>query len=433
MIRSNRSLRAAALTGIAALALAACSSGGSSPSATPDESETASETASEATEEPAGESGPLIIGSLLPQTGSLAFLGPPEIAGVDLAIEEINEAGGVLGAPVEIQHADSSDSDHAEVATQSVTDLIARDVQVIIGAASSAVTRNVIDDITNAEIVQISPANTATDLSGADPFFFRTAPSDLLQGAALGNLILGDGHTNVGFLVFNEDYGTSLRDVAAGVITEAGGTVTYGNEGEEFDPTASSFADPVTAVLATNPDAIAIIAFDQTISIVPELVGAGFDAANLYFVDGNLADYSADFPAGTLTGAQGTLPGAFPDDDFQQRLLGVDPGLTSFAYAAESYDATILAALAAVRAGATDGPSIRDSVAAVSGADGGEECTGFAECAELLAAGEEIAYQAVSGVGPFNADNDPSTAYIGIYRFNEDNTNTWIKAEFGSL
>ncbi len=43
---------------------------------------------------------PLVIGYLLPLTGSLAFLGPPEIAGFDLAIADVNAAGGVLGAPV---------------------------------------------------------------------------------------------------------------------------------------------------------------------------------------------------------------------------------------------------------------------------------------------------------------------------------------------
>lgn len=423
MKTTTHAVRAAALAGAVALALAACSS---SDAEGGDATETASgggETTAEA----------LKIGSILPQTGSLAFLGPPEIAGVNLAVEEINEAGGVLGAEVEHIAADSSDADHAEVATQSATDLISQDVSVIVGAASSAVTRNIVDDITNAGIVQISPANTATDLSGRDPFYFRTAPSDLIQGAALGNLIIGDGVANLGILVFNEDYGTSLRDVVVGVVEEAGGTITYGKEGEEFDPTSTSFADPVAAVLATNPDAIAIIAFDQTKSIVPELAGAGFDTSKLYFVDGNLSDYSADFAPGTLEGAQGTLPGAFPDDAFQQRLLAVDPELKDFSYAAESYDAVILSALAAVKGGATDGETIQANLAAVSGADGGTECTGFAECVELLDAGEDIDYAAVSGAGPFNEDNDPSSAFIGIYQYGAENTYTWIKAEQGAL
>jgi len=409
MNHKSTRVRFAALAGAAVLALSACGQGGG------------------------GSDDALVIGSLLPQTGSLAFLGPPEIAGVDLAINEINEAGGVLGNDVKVEHADSSDADNAQVSQQSVTELKSKGVHAIIGAASSAVTRLVVDDITNSEIVQVSPANTATDLSGKHPFFFRTAPSDLLQGAALGNLVLGDGHSNIGVLVFNEDYGTSLRDVLKDTVESAGGTITYGNPGEEFDPQSSSFADPVTAVLATNPDAIAVIAFDQTKTIVPELVSRGFSGANLYFVDGNLSDYSGDFEAGTLTGAQGTLPGAFPDDDFQARLLEVNPDLNDFSYAAESYDATILVALAAVKAESVVGKDIQAQLAAVSGANGGTSCVGFQACADLIAAGEEIDYDAKSGAGPFNSNNDPSSAFIGIYQYNDDNTYTWIKAVEGEL
>jgi ABC-type branched-subunit amino acid transport system substrate-binding protein len=396
MNRSTHALRAAALAGAVALVLTACSGN-----------------SGDGDNETEGSGDPLVIGSLLPETGSLAFLGPPEIAGVNLAIEEINENGGVAGQDVKIEHADSSDADNAEVATQSVTDLKSKGVQVIIGAASSAVTRNVVDDITGSNIVQISPANTATDLSGKSPFYFRTAPSDIL--------------------VFNDDYGTSLRDQVKSVVEEAGGTITYGNEGEEFDPKATSFADPVTSVLATNPEAIVIIAFEQTKQIVPELVQRGWDMSKVYFVDGNLSDYSKDFEPGTLDGAQGTLPGAYPDDAFKDRLLGVDSKLADFSYAAESYDATMLAALAAVKGGATDGTTIQKNLAAVSGADGGEGCKGFKECAALLKDGKDIDYEAVSGAGPFNDQNDPSSAFIGIYKYSEDNKYTWIKAEFGEL
>jgi branched-chain amino acid transport system substrate-binding protein len=431
MKRTTRTARAAALAGAVALVLAAC--GGADDDATAEDADTGTDSG-ETTDEGGGDGDPLVIGSLLPQTGSLAFLGPPEIAGVDLAIEEINEAGGVLGQDVEIIHTDSSDADNAEVATQSVTDLLSQNAQVVIGAASSSVTLNVVDDITGAQVVQISPANTATALSGYSPFYFRTAPSDLIQGNALGNLIVNDGHANVAFLVFNDDYGITLRDVAKETIEGAGGVVTYGNPGEEFDPASDDvIPSAVTAALATNPDAVVIIAFDQTRLIVPQLAAAGFDTSKLYFVDGNLSNYSDEFEEGTLDGAQGTLPGAFPDEAFQERLLGVDSGLNDFSYAAESYDATILAALAAVRGGATDGPTIQENLAAVSGAEGGTECTGFAECRDLLEAGEDIAYQAVSGAGPFNADNDPSSAFVGIYRYGADNTYEWVKAEFGEL
>jgi ABC-type branched-subunit amino acid transport system substrate-binding protein len=419
MIRTTHAVQAAALAGAVALVLTACAGGDDGGSG-------GDETAD-------GDAGPLIIGTLLPQTGTLAYLGPPEIAGVDLAVQEINEAGGVLGSDVEVIHADSSDADHAEVATQSVTDLISQDVQVIVGAASSSVTLNVVDDITGAEIVQISPANTATSLSGYSDFYFRTAPPDTVQGAALGNLITGDGHANIGILVFNDDYGTSLRNVVKTTVEDAGATVVYGNEGEEFDPAASSFATDVTALMATSPDAVVVLAFEQTKQIIPELVAAGVDPATIYMVDGNTADYSQDFDPGTLEGAQGTIPGAFPSDDFQARLKEVDPALTDYAYGPESYDATILAALAAVKGGATDGPTIQANMAAVSGADGGEECTTFADCVELIDAGEDIQYVGQAGVGPFNEDNDPSSAFIGVYKYGADNKNVWVKAVEGSV
>ncbi|NCT89807.1 amino acid ABC transporter substrate-binding protein [Cellulomonas sp. APG4] len=422
MKRSTHAARAAALAGAVALVLTACSGDADNGDAGGD------------ADGDGGGGEQLIVGSLLPQTGSLAFLGPPEIAGVDLAGEEINENGGVLGQDVKIVHTDSSDADNAEVATQSVTDLLSQGAQVVVGAASSSVTLNVVDDITGAEVVQISPANTSTKLSGYSDYYFRTAPSDLVQGSALGNLILNDGHANVAFLVFNDDYGTTLRDVAKQTIEDAGGTITYGNPGEEFDPASDDvIPSAVTAAVATNPDAIVLIAFDQTKLIVPQLAAAGFDTSKLYFVDGNLADYSADFEPGTLEGAQGTLPGANAEGEFRDRLLEIDPDLTDFAYAAESYDAVMLAALAAVRGEGVDGPTIQENLAAVSGAEGGTECSGFAECVELLESGEEINYQTVSGAGPFNEDNDPSSAYVGIYQFNADNTYTWVKEEFGEV
>jgi branched-chain amino acid transport system substrate-binding protein len=294
------------------------------------------------------------------------------------------------------------------------------------------VTLNVIDDVTAAEIVQISGANTATKLSGYSPYYFRTAPPDTVQGAALGGLIVDDGVKKLGILVFNDDYGTSLRDVVQETVEAGGVEVTYGKTGEEFDPAASDFKGAVAAVLATSPDAIAIVAFDQTIQIISDLVEtSGFDPSKLYLVDGNTSNYSKDFQPGVLLGAQGTIPGAFPTEEFQTRLKTIDSSLTDFSYAPESYDATILAALAAIKGGATDGPTIQANMAAVSGAEGGEECTAFADCVALLEDGSEIAYIGQAGAGPFNDANDPSSAYIGVYKYGEDNSYTFIKSVFG--
>lgn len=421
MARRKTIARGTALAAVASLALAACSSA-------IDEGDTSTLSGND------GEIAALKIGTLLPLTGSLAFVGPPGVSGVQLAANEINAAGGVFGSDVVIDYKNSSDASHPEIASDSVSALIDEGVASIVGAASSSVSLNVVGDIANAGIVQISPANTSPALSNSSPFYFRTAPPDTVQGSVLGNRIVDDGIKKLGILVFADDYATSLRDVVQGVVEESGGEVTYGKAGEEFLTDVSDFASIAQDVLATSPDGILVIAFDQTKNIVPALVGVGFPADKLYLTGGNTANYSADFEAGTMTGAQGTIPGANASDAFKARLDDVNGAkLDSYAYSAESYDATMLVALAALKGNGSDGQTIRDNLAAVSGVNGGTKCTGWVECSELIAAGEDIMYQAVSGVGPLNADNDPSSADVGLYVYDDANVPQWTETVSGEV
>ena len=181
-----------------------------------------------------------------------------------------------------------------------------------------------------------------------------------------------------------------------------------------------------------------ILAFDETKAIVPELKGQGWDMTKTYYSDGNTADYSKDFAKGTLEGAQGTIPGADASEEFKARVSGwyesaEGSALADFAYAAESYDATILTALAALKGGGTDSPTIQKNLAAVSGATEGTECATYAECAELIAGGEEIRYAGPSGIGPINDQNDPSSAFVGIYTFDANNKNIFSTTVEGSV
>ncbi len=144
--------------------------------------------------------------------------------------------------------------------------------------------------------------------------------------------------------------------------------------------------------------------------------GVGPDKVKIYLVDGNLSSGAyKDLPAGIMNGVKATLPGVLASEDLQSRLLGVDPGLTDFSYAAESYDAVILIALAAEQGGATDGQTIRDNLQSVS--SGGTKCFTYAECKELLADGTDIDYDGVSGTIEFDANGDPSVATMGIYEY----------------
>ncbi|WP_084040099.1 ABC transporter substrate-binding protein [Demequina sp. NBRC 110053] len=412
MARWNTIARGAAFAAAASLALAACSSDDGSEGDPTDG--TGNET---------GATGdPLKIGSFLPITGTLAFLGPPEIAGVDVAIDEINEAGGVFGSDVEILHTDSHDANNPSIGDQSITELVNAEVSAIIGAASSASTLLVIDDVDAAGIVMVSPANTSTSLSGYSDYYFRTAPPDTAQGAAVADLMMQDGAQNIAILVQGDDYGVSFRDVVQERVEGAGGTITYGTSGEEIDPAGGNFAANVEGALATNPDAILMIAFDVTAQIIPQIDSAGYDMSKVYMSDGNTSDWSESFEPGTLEGGKGTIPGSAPTDEFKARLdEAAGETLTDVSYANESYDAVMLVALAALQGGSSDPDVIKDNMASVSGADGGTECTGWSECADLIESGETIAYQALSASGPFDENNDPTSALIGVWQYDENN------------
>jgi branched-chain amino acid transport system substrate-binding protein len=363
--------RSLAIGGSLALVLTACGGSGDSGAETttapsPDATEAASDCA-------AGD-GTLTIGTLLPETGSLAFLGPPEFAGVRLGVADMNAAGGVLGADVVQIDSDSGDTS-TNIAQQSVDTLLSQDVDAIVGAASSSVTLSVIDKITGSCVVQVSPANTSTALSDYDDggFYFRTAPSDVLQGRVLGDQVLADGYANVAILALQDAYGETLTEEATKAIEDGGGTVVFS---EFYDPKSTDFSAILDSAKSANPDAVILIGFDETKTIIPQAVSRNFGPAQVpyYFVDGNLADYSADFSAGTLTGVKGTLPGADAGEEFRARLSEIwgEP-LTVFAYGAESYDAAILIGLAAEQAGDDSGEAIAANLQDVS--SGGTKCS----------------------------------------------------------
>jgi branched-chain amino acid transport system substrate-binding protein len=370
----------------------------------------------------------LKLGTALPQTGNLAFLGPPEEAGVAYAAAQINEATPDTGLDVEVVFGDSGNTDNKAYETE-IPRVLSEGVAAIIGAASSSTSLQFIDQVTGAGVIQFSPANTSDVFTTYDDngLFFRTAPSDVLQGEVMGNLLAEDGHQTLGMIVQNDSYGTGLAGYVKEAFELAGGEVvaepTY-NIGD------TTFDSQIGEVLAADPDAIVLITFDEVNTIVPALSAAGYPGANLYLVDGNLRNFGESAPAGYLEGAKGTLPGLSIDSitDFTAELddflaeEGTAP-LTEYSYAAESFDATILLALASLAAGgATEGPAIAEKLQEVSGGTGeGQKCTTYAECAAIILGGGVADYDGISGPITFDEVGDPTEASVGIYVYGDDN------------
>lgn len=421
MIRPTRAWRVAAVLASATLVLTAC--GGDDGAETETGTEPSPTETAEETESPVQQGdGVLHVGTLLPQTGDLAFLGPPEFAGVDAAIADINAAGGVLGKDVEQTKADSGDGT-PDIAGAQVDKLLSANADVIIGAAASGVSLSVINKITDAGVIQFSPANTSPsfDEPETDPhnLYFRTAPSDVLQGAVLSNLIIEDGNSNVAILARQDSYGELLANQTEQGVEGGGATVAAKIL---YSADATNYTAEINEVAAAKPDAVALIGFNETTKIIPQMIakGIGPQDVQVYFVDGNTADYSGEFPKGTLTGVRATFPGAELTDDFRQRMLEVNPKLTEFTYGPESYDATILTALAAEAAGTDHPESFAPEIISVS--KDGTECSSYQECKDLLADGEDIDYQGVSGPVDLGETGSPTKATIGIFEYQPDNT-----------
>ena len=407
---------AAATTG-AAPSVSASASASESPSAT------ASSKEPDKTPVPGagGSDGVFTVGTLLPQTGSLAFLGPPEEAGVQLAINDINAAGGTLGKPAVLSKGDSGDTT-TDIATQTVTRQLAAKADLILGAASSGVSLTVNDKIVNSGVIQFSPANTSTkftDYPDKD-LYFRTAPSDLLQGGVVGNLIVGDGFNKVGILALQDPYGTGLASEAAKAI-KAGGGETAG-EPIIYDPTAATYDDVVGQMKQRNPDAILLIGFEESKKVITALVAAGIGPGTvpLYGVDGNTGNaLGEDLPPGTLLGLKGTTPLTELSKDFEAKLKKIDGKLKDFNYAGESYDAVVVTALA-MEVAKTDKPV--DAAKEIIGVTkDGTKCTTYADCLKLVKAGTDIDYDGISGAIEFDDKGDPSVASYGVLVFGKDN------------
>lgn len=414
--RPARIFAAAAMVSASALIIAGCSS---TPAENPSDKP--------AGEKPAAADLTLKLGSLLPVSGQLAFLGAPMEAGVALAVSQINEAD--AGVQVELTNADEGDLDNKAYET-SITKLQSAGITAMIGAASSSVSKLILDSNVGAGIVTVSPSNTSADFTGLSPMYFRTAPSDNLQGEVLGNQIAEDGNTTLGIIYQNDPYGTGLAEAIKNTFESAGGKVVAEASYNQGD---GQYNAQVQTVSAAKPDAVAIVSYEQFKTIAPLLGNAGVDTGKLYLVDGNLSNYGKDNLPIELEGSKGTRAGAELPDDFLEQLNEVwteagNDKINDVTYSAEAYDATILVALAALEARSVEGKDIASKMREVSGGEGdGEKCTTFEECAKIINDGGTADYEGLSGSVTFDENNDPKGAAIGVYEYGADNNNTRIK------
>ncbi|WP_028929727.1 ABC transporter substrate-binding protein [Pseudonocardia asaccharolytica] len=365
--------------------------------------------------------GTLKLGYVLPQTGQLAFLGPPQIQAASYAVSQINDAGGVLGKPIP-ELVGGDEGDQAAVAQQSADRVLASGVDAVIGAAASGMSLAIIDRVTGAQVVQCSGSNTApnfTDYNDAG-YYFRTAPSDALQGPVLAETIISDGHSRVAIVARADDYGVGLAGATAQALKEAGATVVLN---ETYDPNAQNFDALVQQVRGAQPDAVVVIAFEEGTQILQGLIEAGMGpgTVGIYGADGlrseELPELVAPGNPGVLAGMKGTAPASGANEQFIADLKKFAPDLVEVQFAPQVFDCVNIIALAAAAANSDDPTVFKDRIVEVT--KDGTKCTSFAECQKLLADGQNIDYDGASGPLDFIPAGEPGTASIEIYSFDE--------------
>lgn len=369
--------------------------------------------------------GSLELGQLASQTGPLSNIVQSLTMPVTMAVDEINAGGGVLGKPVTYTVAD--DATDPNVASESLEGLLEDSkVDAIMGPTSSGITLNIIDEVRRRNVLMCSGSNTSAELSTTDSrgFYFRTTPSDRLQGPALGKLVLDDGRKKVGILARRDTYGLGLASSVRKTLENGHAKVVAD---VSYDPDATSFDRDVQKVVDKKPDAVIVLGFESDGSdIVRTLIAKGLSPQQfpIYTADGMRTNafptlLDPNNPA-AATGLKGTSPATQPAgvqhpflDAFN--ATGIDPIYSSF-----YYDCTVLTALAAEKAKSDDPAKMKKVFAANT--KGKEQCRTFADCKRLLDAGKTISYQGASAAfkhmnkfGTF----EPNAGVYEVWTFDE--------------
>ncbi|MGW3809306.1 ABC transporter substrate-binding protein [Micromonospora sp. NPDC005113] len=368
------------------------------------------------------------LGSLLPATGDLAALGKNTLNGTKLAVAQANEAG----ASVKLQ---SQDSGSQESIAQSATQqLLAADVDGIVGAVSSAVCLSVVDTVVQSNTPMIAPACTTPQLTtySDDGLFYRTAAPSDAQGALLAQVAYEDGVRRVALMAVNNSYGQSIAEKFTARFTELGGEVVTT---VKYDGAAKSFTAEVQQVAGANPDGVVLIGYADTgAAIVHDAAQRSLLDLPWYTGDG-IQD--AEFPRMALPDDPSRLygwkgigigtPEAGAADAFAaaySKEYGTEPP----SFSAQAYDAAWVLILAGVKAEAS-GTDTAEEIANVTDPSA-TECVA-AECLTDAMAGKNVGYQGATGLTSFDNNGDPSSSTFVIWQFSDKGITTLSTLDSG--
>src|SRR5256885_2651367 len=377
----------------------------------------------------------LRIGPLLSLTGGLSPYGPGNTKGANMAVEEINAAGGVLGQPIQVFNED--DQTQSTAAAAATTKLItANHVNAIVGSQFSGSTLSSIDIAATNGVVMVSHSATSvklSDLAVTKGWFFRTISSDALQGAVAGSyLYTNSSFRYAGVLAINNPYGVGLANNFKAKFTSLGGTINasqvmiipeaqtdYSGELNQLFG-ASAAAAPQVIYFVGYPDTGLTVMKQWQNGLLSHswwnrqwVFSEGLDDQG--FVD-SLRDPAVGVDVTQIWGTSPAAPNSTLYNGFVTRYKAAFFDQDPVLYASHAYDAVYLIALAAQKAGAVDGASLKANLRAVSGPTGTVINGGqWSKALTELAAGHAVNWEGASGTEDLNATNDPGRGSYEVW------------------
>lgn len=357
--------------------------------------------------------GELKVGSVAGVTGPIAELVVPIVAGRNLAAEDINAQGGLLGGDTLVMVLSDSQCDPKAGVDAGNKAVNVDQVAAIVGASCSGATNAMVQSVTiPAGIPSVSDSATAPSISDLDDhgLVFRTAPSDAYQGAALAKLAIDSGYKKVAVTYSNDDYNAGIAKVFAAEFAKMGGEVTAE---QVHEPNKASYRSEIATLSGKPADALALFAYygGSGITIIRNSLETG--AFSKFLAADGMFDVSVveQIGAENLKGNYMVTQAAADPDNASYKTFaaefaktGLDPAAP---YASHGYDATFLVALAIEKAGSADPAKIAAALPEVSRAPGEVVRPGeWKKAKELIAAGKDVNYEGASGSVDFDDKGD---------------------------
>ncbi|GIH94694.1 branched-chain amino acid ABC transporter substrate-binding protein [Planobispora siamensis] len=344
-------LKSLASLTLAVLVLAGCSQGLLGDGGTGDQSSAPAQ-------------GPIVLGMLIPQSGSEAAIGPYMSNAAQLAIDEINAKGGVLGRKLELKTAD--DACDPQSASAAANKLVTEGVHISVGGYCSGATLPTLPIFGRANIPMIIPAANSQELVDQKlKHVFLINGTGSQQAAAAQKWVDKQGAKSVALMHDNTSYSKDIAVRSQDLLGDKAVIV------EAVTPKESDYSANITNVLAKKPDFVYWTGYFQEGGLIArQLRQAGYKGS-IMVADGavspKLAEIAGDEAAegvyATMTQTPETLQGAENWIAAYKQKYNADPG----PYSNQSYDAVRLAAEAITKAGGTDGAKVIAALEAVDG------------------------------------------------------------------